>query len=158
MFSRTSLHLTLFTSLFLSTIGCKPSGDFTPTVPASGVLQFNGQPLPDHLVIFNIDGGRSATGHSGPDGRFVLGTNTEGDGAMAGTHKVSVTYVGPPPDLHSGSDLPPELPPPKFKISSKYEDPETANLTFEVPPSGTSDLVIDLKPGGAGTIAPPRGK
>lgn len=129
--------------------GCgssEPTGDIVQTVPASGVLTWQDKPLEYYQVTLFPTDGRPAMGISDPEGKFTLGTNQQDDGAMAGSHQVSVTYVGPP------SENPEEgvmefssPPPPKVKIDSKYFNAETSGLTVSVPEAGSSDLKIELK-------------
>jgi len=78
---------------------CSPSqstGDVMKTVSASGKLTLNGAPLEFYQVMFFPTDGRPAPGMTDAEGKFVLGTNGTGDGAMVGSHKVAVNWVGPP--------------------------------------------------------------
>jgi hypothetical protein len=130
-------------------LGCGDSGpkaDIETTVTASGTVTFEDAPLEFYQVTFQPEGHRVASGVSDAAGKFVLGTNKQGDGAVAGSHKVSVVYVGPPnTDPNAGmNDFKPP-PPPKVKIPAKYHRPETSGITIEVPAGGSSDLHVDLK-------------
>src|SRR5690606_7974325 len=83
----------------LAAAGCGdagPKADIEETVPAEGIVTFEGAPLEYHQVMLQPAGHRAAAGISDGSGKFVLGTNGQGDGAVVGTHKVSVVYVGPP--------------------------------------------------------------
>jgi hypothetical protein len=113
-----------------------------PTVPAAGVLTYRGQPLEYHQVMFYPSSQRPAAGTTDANGRFVLGTNREGDGAPVGTHQVAVTYVGPP---NSNPEDAASLPPPKVKIPAKYRSTKTSGLQVEIPAGGSKDLKIDLQ-------------
>jgi hypothetical protein len=142
-------NVLLLVLLALATAGCgsgQPTGDIVETVPAAGVLTYQGKPLQYYQVMLLPLGQRPAAGITDESGRFVLGTNGEGDGAVAGNHQVAVTYVGPPntnPEAGMNDFSPP--PPPKIKIPVKYRDVKTSGLRVEVPEGGTDDLKIDLK-------------
>lgn len=141
------LPLAIVSTLALAGCGAEvPTGDVVETVDASGVLLYQGEPLEYHQVIVMPAGERPAMGISDESGRFVLGTNDQGDGAVVGVHPVAVTYVGPPntnPEEGVMEFTPP--PPPKVTIDKKYANPETSDLTVEIPEGGTADLKIDLQ-------------
>jgi hypothetical protein len=127
--------------------GCGDStAEIERTVTARGVLTHRGQPLPYYQLMFHPgEGHRPAAGISDEKGKFVLGTNGEGDGAAAGKHRVSVVYVGPPsanPEAGMNDFSPP--PPPKVKLAAKYSQPETSGITLEIPASGSSDLKVEV--------------
>jgi hypothetical protein len=124
--------------------GCShsvPNGAIVKTVPAKGKLTYHGRPLAYYQVTVLPKDDRPAVGITDEDGAFVLGTNDTGDGAVVGTHRVTVVYVGPP-SKNPEEDVPP---PPKVKIDRKFSKAETSGLTVEIPADGTSDLRIDLK-------------
>lgn len=135
--------------LIASLIGCgsQPSGDVLPTVHVSGILTYKGQPLEYHQVTFTpSDGQRPAAGISDENGKFTLGTNSPGDGAIKGTHNISITYVGPPnDDPEFGINEFYSPPPPKVKIPRKYADPKNSGITIEVPAGGLADVAVELK-------------
>ena len=88
---------------------------------------------------------RPAMGVTDAEGRFTLGTNKPGDGAVAGSHKVAVTWVGPPStNPNEGMTEFTSPPPPKVKLDPKYSDPETSGLVLEVPESGSAELKVEL--------------
>jgi hypothetical protein len=130
----------------LALAGCGDStAKIEKTVLAAGVLTHRGQPLAYYQVMFTPDDGRRpAAGTTDEQGKFVLGTNKEGDGAVPGSHHVSVIYMGPPGASGDGMNSFTRPPPPKIKITAKYGNAETSGLTQEIPPSGSSDLKIDL--------------
>ncbi len=129
-------------------VGCGggDSGDVVPTVSVKGQLLFRGQPLEYHQVAcFPEDGQRMAIGVSDEQGRFVLGTNGEGDGAVEGRHRVAISYVGPPnDDPEFGMNDFSNPPPPKVKIPAKYGSHDTSGIELDIPKRGTDDLVIRL--------------
>lgn len=121
-----------------------PKADIEKTVAARGILTYQGQPLEFYQVMVLPEWRRAASGITNADGAFVLGTNGAGDGAVAGRHKATVVYVGPPPGPEKGMDDFSPPPPPKIKIPDKYARAETSDLEVEIPAQGTSDLKIDL--------------
>ena len=73
--------------------GCGGSAARTmTTLPVKGKVTYKGQPLVRGTVLFEPDGaGREARGEIKTDGTFVLSTHKEGDGAVPGNHRVSIT-------------------------------------------------------------------
>lgn len=141
------LLMAIVSTLNLAGCGAEaPTGDVVETVAASGVLTYQGRPLEFHQVTVMPENDRPAMGISDESGRFVLGTNDQGDGAVAGVHRIAVTYVGPP-NTNPGEGVmeftPP--PPPKVTIDKKYSNPETSGLTVEIPDGGTDALQVDLQ-------------
>ena len=122
-----------------------PVADIEKTVTAGGVLTFQGKPLENYRVIFHPkDKKRPASGRTDADGRFQLGTNRPGDGAVPGSHQVTVSYVGPEVAPTPGDEFK-EIPPPKIVIPEKYGRQESSDVTQEIPVGGDSKLKIDLK-------------
>lgn len=149
IFSRTFTNSLLAGVCTLGLIGCgpaAPTGDIIETVPAAGVLTYQGQPLAHHRVTFFPEGNRPASGTSDETGKFVLGTNGLDDGAVVGSHRVSVTYVGPP-NTDPGAGINDFAPPPapEVKIPETYQKPETSELVVEIPESGNTELKIDMQ-------------
>lgn len=130
--------------------GC--SADYTPqaeifkTVSASGTLTFKGKPLSGFIVTLHPAGDqRTASGTTDAEGRFSLGTNAPGDGAVAGTHKVSVIWQPPEDDgLGSTVEDPKKMPKSPIDIPAKYASPDTSGISLEIPDSGSSELKLDL--------------
>ena len=124
----------------------QPTGDVMKTVSASGKLTLNGAPLEFYQVMFFPTGGRPAAGITDAEGKFVLGTNEADDGAMVGSHKVAVNWVGPPStDPNEGVMEFSSPPPPTVEIDPKYTNPETSGLVVEVPDSGSEELKVELQ-------------
>src|SRR5690606_26700784 len=122
-----------------------PTGDIVDTVPASGRLTHQGDPLPYHKVTVMPEGGLPAMGVSDESGQFILGTNDAGDGAEAATHSAAVEYVGPhSDDTEEGVMKFTRPPPPEVEIDKKCANPATSGLTVEIPAEGTDALTIDL--------------
>ncbi len=69
--------------------GCGPSRP--TTVPVDGTVTLDGEPLEGASVVFTPEGeGKVAVGTTDSAGKFTLTTYTPGDGAVVGTHKVTV--------------------------------------------------------------------
>lgn len=127
-------------------LGCNdiPTGEIVPTSPAAGVAKFQGKPLEYYQIQFIPEEGRPAAGITDENGNFTLGTNDIGDGAPSGSHRVAVTYVGPPPPPDYGVTNFDSIPPPKFKIPTKFNDPKKSGIVVEVPEEGKTDFQIEL--------------
>ncbi len=126
--------------------GSKPEGPASAeTVTAKGTLTAAGKPLAHYRVTFVPDSNLPASATTDENGKFTLGTNSPGDGAVAGRHKVTVVFVGPPdaptPDMDNYKPLKPPVDVPK-----KQQSAETTDLTVEVPVGGAEDLKVEIKP------------
>jgi hypothetical protein len=132
MRSRT-LGLFVLTLLCTGSIwGCGAGTGAAPALIAvKGRVTYNGQPVTKGRIKFQPDGyGRNAHGDLQPDGTFVLATDKEGDGVIAGHHRISL--VGLDPKLA------------KDKKLQKYSSPSTSRLTADVSPE-TTEFPFDLK-------------
>src|SRR5579883_1927961 len=79
--------------VFLWCPGCgsKEGPYVAATVPVKGSVTYQGKKLTQGEVTFeSLENGREAHGRIQPDGTFVLTTFKEGDGALAGDHRVAV--------------------------------------------------------------------
>ena len=120
--------------------GC--GGSSTPkTYPVTGVVTFQGRPLPDAVVMFFAEGGRSATGATNAQGEFTLTTFVPGDGALSGPKKVALGE--PAVEPKEGDYSVPEPKPPRFPV--RYTDPNQSGLQFEVKPGEENKFTIELK-------------
>jgi hypothetical protein len=126
--------------LTVTVLGCGPSGPETAEV--TGLVTFNGQPLPDAAVVFTPDNGRLASGVTDSEGRFELSTFGENDGALIGKHIVTITA--------NASYIPtmwpdPPAPPPKGpKIPARYGSPGQSGLEADVKSGGPNELTFEL--------------
>jgi hypothetical protein len=125
---RTPARLTVLAVLVLLPVaGCGSSAGPGPSsvVPARGKVTYKGQPLTQGDISFEpTDIGRPANGSIQADGTFVLTTFKQGDGAVAGTHRVSVT----------GNN----------KVPAKYRNSSSSKTEVEVK-AGTSEYPVDFK-------------
>jgi hypothetical protein len=137
---------------------CGCGGDQPGAAPAknvvnvSGTLTYQGKPLENFSISFvpADEGKHTAFGMTDSSGNFKLGTNLPGDGAAVGKYKIGVTYSGPTDVSDSSVTASPiddvkQMPKPPVKIPAHYADPETSQMTQDVPPGGLTDLKIDLK-------------
>src|SRR5579859_6261562 len=81
--------------------GCGPAAP-PPLVPAEGVVMLDGQPLPNAMVTFapqlsQYGAEMNSWGITDDQGKFQLTCMQKSDpGALAATHKVTVTDAPPP--------------------------------------------------------------
>jgi hypothetical protein len=121
--------------------GCSGDGDFK-VAKVKGQVTHQGQPVANVLVQLipksTSEGGmsgKSAIGTTDASGNFELSTYQPGDGAIIGTHSVSVGSQDPE------KSLPGQVP---------------DGFTFEVT-KGPNELRIDLVPGAGGADGPAGG-
>jgi hypothetical protein len=120
--------------LVLAACGCGGGGP--RTVPVSGQVKLDGQPLADAQVIFRPDSkelspGPASYGKTDAQGRFVLRTMDGHDGAVVGPHKVRISLPVKAPGASADA-------PSANKLPAKYSGDKTV-LTFVVPEGGTSE-------------------
>ncbi|MFO0908733.1 MAG: hypothetical protein U0794_10300 [Isosphaeraceae bacterium] len=97
-----------------------------PTVAVSGRVTYKGQPLTCGSLVFEPDdAGRSAHGEIGADGRFVLSTFKQGDGAMPGVFRIGIA------DAAIG----------KTRLPSKYRNPSSSHVQVDVSAEKTDYLI-----------------
>ena len=130
----------LVTSVCAVLVGC---GSDSPYAPVSGVVTFDGKPIAEASVAFHPNGGgRPAYGLTRSDGTYVLTSVEQGDGALIGDHRVTITAVkmiesekakAMKEELGSLVDAMP-IPPPKtvWLIPQSYSKPQTSGLEFTV--------------------------
>jgi hypothetical protein len=112
--------------------GCgSSSGQMTSLLPVKGSVTYKGKPLTKGSIRFEPEGyGRPAKGQIQSDGSFVLTTAAEGDGVVAGSHRVAITGLDKP--LANDRAL------------KKYFSLNTSGLTAEVDKEHT-EFTFDLK-------------
>ncbi|MFO0865546.1 MAG: hypothetical protein U0744_13000 [Gemmataceae bacterium] len=107
----------------LAVIGCGRSD----LAPVRGQVVCNGKAVVDGTVIFSPISdssrpGKGATGQLDAEGKFVLSTDVQGDGALIGKHRVAISLNDPKAR-------------PTWDINAKR--------SLEVKP-GSNDFTIDL--------------
>jgi hypothetical protein len=100
---------------------------------------------------------RAAAGVTGADGTFELSTFGKNDGAVVGTHTVTITKIQ---STVTGEGMSPDNPEGgygeamaqaarqaevKTELPSKYANPETSGLTAEVTESGPNEFTFELE-------------
>jgi hypothetical protein len=122
-------------------------------------VTFNGKPVPAGTIMFHPDAGPAAVGVIGPDGTYTLTTMRPGDGAVVGSHRVTIqaTAVGQgsladPKNFEEEMQLA-QRKDPKAKVllpgkvdwivPEKYSRPDTTDLTAQVR-SGTNSIDFPL--------------
>jgi hypothetical protein len=90
MKTRKSSGLAAGLILTLAVAGCSGDPDMIRAVPAAGTVTYKGKPLETGNIQFHAEKGRSASGAI-KDGKFVLTTYEDGDGAVPGKHAVVVS-------------------------------------------------------------------
>ncbi|QDU76319.1 hypothetical protein Pan97_33660 [Bremerella volcania] len=88
-------HCALVVSLF-ALVGCFGGPD-VPVGKVTGVVTEGGKPLSGATVTFFPEGGRPSVGMTNDSGHYELLFTESVKGAMVGTHKVNISYGGPPP-------------------------------------------------------------
>lgn len=136
--ARLSLLGVLFCAFYVAVCAGGPS-----PVAVSGVVVYQGQPVPNVNVILIGRGNATATGMTGADGRFAnMTTNLLGDGAFPGHYTVGIAPIntGQDPNAPLTYQVPPPPPfPPKFLSA------DTSGLKVTVQPSGVNNFTLELK-------------
>jgi hypothetical protein len=110
--------------------GC--GGNLPERVPVSGRVLIDGQPLTMGALIVAPANERASTASIGPDGAFTLSCYEKGDGAVRGTHKVTVMASE---QLSERSA--------RWHAPKKYANLGATDLTVTID-GPTDDLVINL--------------
>jgi hypothetical protein len=125
------ITLAAFLACAGSGCGIAGGGKAPDLIPVKGKVTYKGKPLTKGKVTFEPDGfGRPARGELQADGSFVLSTLKEGDGVVAGEHRVSIAGV----EKSLAQD----------RAFTKYASPNTSRLTAEVDRDHT-EFTFDLK-------------
>jgi len=127
-FLRRSAYLALLGAAALC--GC---GEGRPErVAVSGRVLIDGRPLEHGFIRLIAPSDRPSVAELGPDGRFELTCFADKDGAVLGTHQVTVTAVevlGPQSQ--------------RWHAPKKYSSPSTSDLTATID-GPTDSLTIEL--------------
>ena len=119
---------------------CATSCDRGPRLyPAQGVVRIDGKPLPYGTIQFapmavgdNVNPGKAAHGTIQPDGTFVLGTERDDDGVLAGPHRVVI--------FTKGADKPAQA----AEIAPKFDVLRLIEQSFVVKPDEPNQFTIEL--------------
>jgi hypothetical protein len=136
--------------------GCQSSQlppNARPTKPVTVTVMYKGAPVEGAGVTFTAEiNPIAAYGMTDKSGKAPLKTYIEGDGAVIGKHKVSVSKMevtgggeasidSPDYDPTSAGGPPPV---PKSLIPMKYASSDTSGLTAEVTESGPNEITLEL--------------
>jgi hypothetical protein len=145
----------------LTLCGCSRTNLF-PTAPVRGQVTYQGRPVAGATVEFLCPGApRRATGTTDEAGNYQLTTFKPNDGAIIGTHVVTVNLYGPESDTqvtNSGTNQSKAIEEAmrqsvrqiedtekaKPRIPSKYTERRTSDLRNDVV-AGENVINIDLK-------------
>ncbi len=121
--------------LFALLAGC---GDGRPQrVVVTGTVRYNGTPVEGAHVMFTPTGARPASARTDAEGRFELRTFDPADGAVVGTHLVTIAKMGStnPNDPYAARSS---------SLPERYRRTETSGLTAEVTAEGENDFTFEL--------------
>ena len=118
---------------------------FPGIVPAEGVVLFNGVPLEGANLIFYPEEIRDdhvvVVSQTDQNGRFVLRTHGEANGAFPGNYRVVVTqsrfvgYINNNPE--NGREY-------TLATPVRFSQQRTTDLVVTIPPGGDRNIAIDL--------------
>jgi hypothetical protein len=114
------IALSVLPVFLLAASGCgQAQAELPDLIPVKGKVTYKGQPVSKGVIRFEPDGyGRPANGKLNSDGTFVLTTLKEGDGVVAGQHRVYITNTGKSVA--------------KEAVPKKYTSPNTSKLVADV--------------------------
>jgi hypothetical protein len=137
-------------------LGCGDDSGLGKRHPVTGTVKYNGEPVAKGTITFTPTSaeGRAAGGDI-VEGRYSLSTTgAPNDGALAGSYKVSITAletdtkemqaVAKGGQFHHDAAYAKSVKSAKKLVPSKYNIPDTSNLTAEVKPQANT-LDFDLK-------------
>jgi hypothetical protein len=115
--------------------GC---GDGRPErVPVSGRVLIDGKPLETGNIRIHPPANRPASAKIQPDGSFTLSTYEFGDGAVTGTHPVTVTSI----KMLSANTV-------RWLAPKKYTSADTSGLQFEITgPTDSAEINLSWEGG-----------
>lgn len=139
LISRSCICMLMTAGAILAMACCVGCGTTGPAIaPVNGKVLIDGKPLTQGRVVAVPAAGRGANGIIQPDGSFTLSTYEPGDGALVGTHKISVVaYAG----AGAGG---PESSLGNLIVPRRYINPETSGLTIDVTADGENSPLIEL--------------
>lgn len=118
---RRVLFVAMLAAFGVALPGCGPK--YPETIPVAGTVTLDGKPVAGAAVVFTPEEGQQATGTTDDSGRFELSTFQLGDGALPGTHRVTVAKTTTDPDDEEKV---------VFIIPQKYGNLQTSELTCDV--------------------------
>jgi hypothetical protein len=130
-------------------LGCTPSDQF-PTMRAEGTVTLNGKPLSDaHVWLLPKEKNHQEAvlvvrpqGRTGRDGKFVLTTYLQDDGAPAGEYDAVILHGDNDPDA-AAEDTKGNTG--KLVVPMKYKDAKTSGLIVTIKAGDANVIPLDLK-------------
>jgi hypothetical protein len=144
-------------SLVAAISGC--GSGHPQTVPVSGVVTYQGQPVAGAQVSFLAEGAaRAGYGTTDDAGKFQLSTYGANDGAVLGSHTVTIVK---PTETVTGAGMSPDDPDAGYAaamaqaaqggsavkgvLPDKYANPNTSGLTADVTQAGPNEFTFALE-------------
>ncbi len=136
-------------SSVLLLVGCGGSDEpkQREVFPVMGIVSYKGKPMPDASVVLHPitkkeDGLPTCLprGHVSEDGKFAVSTYRQGDGAPAGTYKVSFSWQGSLKGISEEKED--RL---REKIPRKYRNPNTSGIEVTILKETNSTMEFKLK-------------
>ncbi len=125
--------------------GCGPKVERPKVYKATGVVKLGGKPVADALVMFTPESGRPATAKTNSGGEFSLTTFNTNDGALAGTHTVTVKSTVAAEVVSNSPEELKKIADAAASVPLNYGDPKTSGLSNTVTAEGPNHFEIDLK-------------
>jgi hypothetical protein len=121
----------------VSAAGCNEATILT--VPVSGIVTLDGEPVEGASIFFAPSNGPAAKAETDAQGKFRLMTNRPGDGAIPGDFKVTVAkFVLDAKTAHN------PVPGMKNELPEKYNTPSLSGLTATVEVKKTNSFTFEL--------------
>ena len=140
---RTNAVLCLLTIALIQGCGrSDPHPDRPKVAAVKGSVTYKGKPLANANITFFPDGpGESGSGVTESDGSYFLSTYTRKDGAVIGSHVVTVSVPVPSDGPYvPGFDHLQK----KSVIPQSYLDPKTSKLSVEVKEQAVNRIDLEL--------------
>lgn len=122
-------------------VGCG-GPDTPPTAKVSGTVTYNGSPLANVTVTFQPDKGRPASGVTDASGKFTLSTFGKDDGAILGSHRISLASSATDVPMPETPEQAEQAPKPPFPV--RYASVETSGLIAVVEKGKDNDVPLQL--------------
>lgn len=144
-----------FLGLLALASGCGDGTGLPERYPVSGTVTYKGAPVETGAITFmpvDVANGRSASGTI-EDGDYYLTTAVDGDGALPGEYKVTITsrdvdydqaMAGVEGGMPKQDDVAKAINEAENLVPAKYSLPETSGLTYTVTEGSNRGTDFDL--------------
>ncbi|WP_152049567.1 hypothetical protein [Tautonia marina] len=143
----------IFTGMMI-VVGCSDGTGLPKRYPVSGNVTYNGQPVETGTITFApVDPDSRAASGTISGGSYYLTTAIDGDGALPGEYRVSITsrdvnYDAAMSGVQGGSpkqdDVAKAFAEAKDLVPAKYSLPDTSGLTYTVESGSNRNVDFDL--------------